>query len=182
MDLPLNIQPILTFRTAIGILILMLVSFTSMEVKAQTEIPTPEAKITEFPEQIGFVNDFEKLFTEEESKFLEDLLAYYEKNVNREIAIITLDSIPEDRDFDQYAIQLSDHWQVGENNDGNGLSLLLSKSLRKIRISTTDKTRDLYLSDEFCKKVIDETMIPEFKKGNYYNGILLGLKELIRIW
>ncbi|MDO6852608.1 TPM domain-containing protein [Cellulophaga lytica] len=150
--------------------------------ETQSEKPNSEIVVSEFPKQIGFVNDFENIFTDEEIKFLDNLLVYYEKNVNREIAVITIDSIPKNTEFDQYAIRISDNWNIGKNNDWNGLTVVLSKKLRKVRISTTDKTRDLYLSDEFCKKVIEETMIPEFKKENYNDGILLGLNELIRKW
>lgn len=172
----------MTFRNIFILLILTFFSCKSAIVETQPEKPKSEIIVSEFPKQIGFVNDFEKIFTEEEIRFLENLLVYYEKNVNREIAVITIDSIPKNTEFEQYAIRISDDWNVGKNNDWNGLTVVLSKKLRKVRISTTDKTRDLYLPDEFCKKVIDETMIPEFKKGNYNDGILLGLNELIRKW
>src|SRR5690606_24519188 len=108
-------------------------------------------------------------------------LSYYKENSNREIAIITIESIPKNTEFDQYAIRISDNCNVGKNNDGNGLTIVLSKTLRKVRISTTEKTRN-YLPDELCQKVIDENMIPEFEKGNYNDGILLGINELIRKW
>ncbi len=172
----------MTFRNIFIILILIFVSCKSAKVETQTEKLKSEISVSEFPTQIGFVNDFENVLTEEEVKFLENLLVYYEKNSNREIAVITINSVPDNTEFEQYAIKMSDNWNVGKNNDGNGLTVVLSKSMRKVRISTTDKTRDLYLSDEFCKKVIDEKMIPEFKKGNYNDGILLGLNELIRKW
>ena len=161
---------------------MIFVSCKSAKVETQTEKQKSEISVSKFPTQNGFVNDFENVLTKEEVKFLENLLVYYEKNSNREIAVITINSIPESTEFEQYAIKMSDNWNVGKNNDGNGLTVVLSKSMCKVRISTTDKTRALYLSDEFCKKVIDETMIPEFKKGNYNDGILLGLNELIRKW
>ncbi|UOX32687.1 TPM domain-containing protein [Flavobacterium sediminilitoris] len=135
-----------------------------------------------FPKQIGFINDFENIFTEAQEDQLTKFLSYYQNTSNREIAVITIDSIPKSMEFDQYAIKISENWKVGKNNNGNGLTVVLSRNLKTIRISTTDKTKQLYLSDEFCKKVIDENMIPEFKKGNYYDGILLGLNELIRKW
>ena len=160
---------------------MIFVSCKSAIVETQTEKPKSEIIVSEFPEQVGFVNDFENIFTEEENKFLENLLIYYEDTSNRQIAVITLDAIPENTEFEQYAIRMSDNWNVGKNNDGNGLTVVLSKSLRKIRISTTEKTR-YYLTDEFCQKVIDENIIPEFKNGKYYDGLLLGLNELIRKW
>jgi uncharacterized protein len=172
----------MTFRNIFLILILIFFSCKTAQVETKIEQPKTELNASEFPKRIGFVNDFENIFTEEDIKFLENLLVNYQDNVNREITVITIDSIPENIEFEQYAIRMSDNWKVGKDNDGNGLSVVLSKSLRKIRISTTDKTRDLYLSDEFCLKVIEENMIPEFKNGNYYDGLLLGLNELIRKW
>jgi len=171
----------MTFRNIFIILILILVSCKSAKVETQTEKPKSEIIVSEFPKQVGFINDFENIFTKEEIKFLDNLLIYYKENSNRQVAVITIDSIPENTEFEQYAIKMSDNWNIGKNNDGNGLTVVLSKSLRKIRISTTEKTR-YYITDEFCQKVIDENMIPEFKNGKYYDGLLLGLNELIRKW
>ena len=145
------------------------------------ENPTYETNILDFPKQVGFVNDFENIFTEEQKVQLTKFLAYYKENSNREIAIITLASFPDNIEFETYAIKMSQNWRVGKDNHGNGLTIVLSKSLRKIRVSTTDKTQ-YYLSDEFCQKVINDNMIPEFKNENYYDGLLLGLNELIRKW
>ena len=136
---------------------------------------------SEFPKQIGFVNDFENIFTTDEIKFLNKMLVYYQKNSNKEFVVITIGSIPGGIDFDDYAIKMSESWKVGKNNDGNGLTIVFSKSLKRVRISTTDKTH-YYLSDEFCNQVINQYVIPEFKKEKYNDGILLGLNEFIREW
>lgn len=171
----------MTLRTILLILILTFFSCKIANVEAQIKEQKSEITVSEFPKQIGFVSDFEKIFTEEQKVQLTKFLTYYKETSFREIAVITIDSIPENIEFDQYAIKLSDNWNIGKNNDGNGLTVVMSKSLRKIRISTTEKTR-YYLTDEFCQKVIDENMIPEFKNGNDYDGILLGLNELIKKW
>ena len=172
----------MTFRPILLILILTFFSCKTAKVETEFKEPKSEITISKFPKQIGFVNDFEKIFTEEQKVQLTKFLTYYKETSFREIAVITIDSIPENIEFNKYAIKLSDNWKVGKDNDGNGLTVVFSKSLRKVRISTTDKTKHLYLTDEFCQKVIDENMIPEFKNGNYYDGILLGLNELIRKW
>ena len=163
---------------------MLLIFISCKSSKEESKIEPQKAEITasEFPQQIGFVNDFENIFTEEQKIQLTKFLKYYKETSFREIAVITIDSIPKNTEFDQYAIEISDNWNVGKDYNGNGLTVVLSKKLRKVRISTTDKTRNLYLSDEICQKVIDENMIPEFKKDNYYDGILLGLNELIIKW
>jgi len=58
---------------------------------------------------------------------------------------------------------------------------VLCNPLRKIRISTGYGTENI-LTDEICQKIIDEKIIPEFKKGNYYEGIEIGIIELIDKW
>jgi uncharacterized protein len=171
-------------RTPKILLILILIFFSCKTAEVETKIENPKAEtnLLKFPKRIGFVNDFENIFSEEEIKFLEKLLVYYEKSSNKEIAVITIGSIPENTEFDDYAIRMSNNWTVGKRNNGNGLTVVLSKSVKKVRISTSDKTKELYLSDELCEKVIYETMIPEFKNGKHYDGVLLGLNELIRKW
>ncbi len=157
-------------------------SCKTAKVEAEFKEPKSEITVSKYPKQIGFVNDFEKIFTEEQKVQLTKFLTYYKETSFREIAVITIDSIPENIEFDKYAINLSENWKIGKDNEGDGLTVVFSKSLKKVRISTTDKTKELYLSDKFCQKVIVENMIPEFKNGNYYDGILLGLNELIRKW
>jgi len=41
---------------------------------------------------------------------------------------------------------------------------------------------ELILTDEICKDVIDQTIIPEFKEGKFYDGIKNGVTELIEKW
>lgn len=148
---------------------------------AQTKRLTGQKDTKLFPKQVGIVNDFENILKPEEIEYIEKMLKMV-NSMDKEVAVITIASLPENLSIDDYAIQLSDHWKIGKKTKGNGLTVVLSKTLRKVRISTTDKTKKLYLSDEFCKHVIDVYMIPDFKDGKYYDGLLLGLDELVRKW
>ena len=168
-------------KIILTILVLTFSSCKSQILDSQLEKTKSETNIFDFPKQVGFVNDFENIFTEEQKTQLTKLLAYYKENSNREIVIITIASVPNNTEFDSYAIKISQNWGVGKDDYGNGLTIVISKSLRKVRISTTDKTQ-YYLTDEFCQKVINENMIPEFKNGNYFDGLLSGMTELIKKW
>ena len=70
---------------------------------------------------------------------------------------------------------------IGLKEKDNGLSIVFSKSLKKIKISTGIGTEKV-LTDVICKKIIDQTIISEFENGDYYNGIEKGLAELITKW
>ncbi|MEP5339638.1 MAG: TPM domain-containing protein [Algibacter sp.] len=134
-----------------------------------------------FPFPIGSVSDYENIFTENQTKSLTDKILEYEQKTTREIAIVSIKSIEPYDNISKYATDLSNEWGIGKTKKDNGLLILFSKSLRKIRISTGHGTEKI-LTDEICKKVIDQTIIPELKNGNYYSGIEKGLAELIVKW
>ena len=97
------------------------------------------------------------------------------------VVIVSIKSIKSYDDFDKYALDLSNNWGVGQKGKDNGLTIVFSKNLKKIRISTGTGTAKL-LSDKECEIIIDETIIPEFKNGNFYDGIEKGLYQLIAKW
>lgn len=159
------------------LLLVLIINFVSYKSLAQeTEIGR-----NLFPEPIGYVNDFENILNKEQETQLTNFLSVYEQNTTNEIAVITINSIEPYSDFEQYAIDLSKSWGVGKREKNNGLTIVFSKSLRKIRISTGTGTEKI-LTDKICKQVIDQIIIPKFKKGEFYDGILLGLAELIKKW
>ncbi|WP_405377578.1 TPM domain-containing protein [Nonlabens sp. Asnod3-A02] len=127
------------------------------------------------------VNDYEFVFTMEQLENLTLKIREFEQNTTNQIAIVSIKSIGKYTDFDKFAIDLSNYNGIGLKEKDNGLSIVFSKNLRKIRISTGIGTEKI-LTDEICKNIIDQTIIPEFKDGNYYNGIEKGLTELIAKW
>jgi uncharacterized protein len=145
------------------------------------EFVSSDLKESGFPKPIGYVNDFENVLTTEQVKKLTELITLYEQKTTNEIAVVTINSIEPYSDFDQYAVDLSKEWGVGKKEKNNGLTIVLSKSLRKIRISTGTGTERI-LTDEICKSIIDQFMVPKFKEGQYYEGISFGLAELLKHW
>ena len=144
-------------------------------------IETIENDTIGFPKQIGYVNDFENVFTKEQISKLENLIRDYENKTTNEISIVTINSIEPYKDISLYTTELANHWGIGKTEKNNGLIILFSNTIRSIRISTGYGTEKI-LTDEICKRIIDKTIIPEFKKGNHYNGIENGIKELIAKW
>lgn len=178
----------LTFR----IVLLTLLTFSGCKSKQinKTELSseTPKIKFTELdlrksdlPKLKREVNDYEFIFTLEQLEKLTLMIREFEKKTTNQIVIVSIKSIGKYSDFDQFAIDLSNYNEVGLKGKDNGLTIVFSKNLRKIRISTGLGTEKI-LTDEICKKVIDQTIIPEFKNGEYFNGIEKGMTELIAKW
>lgn len=61
----------------------------------------------------------------------------------------------------------------------NGILIVFGKKLRKIRI-VVGLGLEEKLTDEEAKKIIDETIITEFKNGNFFEGIQKGLQEVMK--
>jgi uncharacterized protein len=134
-----------------------------------------------FPKPIGYVNDFEHIFTKEENQELENIIADFENKTTNEIAIVTTDNIGDYTDFEKYAFDLSNEWGVGKKGKDNGMTIVFSNKLRKIRINTGTQTGKI-VTNEICDKIMNEKIIPEFKKGEFFIGVKNSLLELIKIW
>lgn len=147
----------------------------------KVEITSSEFEKRLFPKPKGEVSDYEFIFSSEELIALTEIIRDFEKKTSNEIAIVSIETIGNYTDFDKYALDLSNYWGIGQENKDNGLSIIFSKNLKKIRISTGNGTEKI-LTDKICKTVIDEIIIPEFKNGNYYLGISKGLSELLIKW
>ncbi|WP_435263484.1 TPM domain-containing protein [Tenacibaculum sp. nBUS_03] len=156
--------------------------------KTEPNTNPPKVEFSEFdlgksdlPKLKREVNDFEHIFDVEQLEKLTLMIREFEKNTTNQIAIVSIDSIGKYTDFDKFAVDLSNYNGIGLKEKDNGLSIVFSKNLRKIRISTGFGTEKI-LTDKICKNIIDQTIIPEFKNGDYYNGIKKGMVELIAKW
>lgn len=154
--------------------------------ETETKKPTPEFDFSgmeknSFPKPIGIINDYGQIFTESERTELSKILYDYDIETTRQIVVVTIDSIKPYNDIQKYATDLGQTWGVGNAEKNNGLTIVVCNPCRQIGIATGTGT-ELILTDEICKKVIEEKIIPDFKNGEFYNGIKKGVLELIEKW
>ena len=129
----------------------------------------------------GWVNDFEKVFDEEQKKTLENLISNFEKETSIEICIITVDtSMTSNKNFDDYVLEIGRQWGVGKREKNNGIVIGFSKSYRKIRISNGYGIEKL-ISDSETKLVMDEYFIKNFKQNKYYEGTFQGTMAMMNL-
>ncbi len=149
--------------------------------KSTTKIKSSETVKSTFPKPIGIINDYEKIFTESQRTELSKVLYDYDIETTRQIVVVTIDSIKPYQNIQKYATDLGNEWGIGNAEKNNGLTIVVCNPCRQIGIATGLGT-ELILTDEICKNVIDQTIIPEFKNGEFYNGIKNGVTELIEKW
>ncbi|EAQ37920.1 hypothetical protein MED134_14306 [Dokdonia sp. MED134] len=146
------------------------------------KVGTPSKEnLLRFPTPLGVVSDYEGIFSEEQNSSLTKILNDYEEATSREIVIVTIDSITPYHNLKDYSTDLGNEWRIGKVKSNNGLLIVMSKNLRKIRITTGYGTEKI-LTDKICKKIIDSTIIPEFRRGDYYVGVEKGVQALKSKW
>ena len=132
-----------------------------------------------FPNQIGYVNDFEHVFSQQQVKELINLLIKHEKTTSNEIAVVTILTYKPYTTLFDYSLTLANMWGVGKKNKNNGVVLVFGKKIREIRIQVSDGLIKKLTNDE-AKKIVNETIIPNFKKGDFFNATKLGLIQIMQ--
>jgi uncharacterized protein len=134
----------------------------------------------QFPiKALGWTSDFEHIFTKDQILVLDSIISKFEKETTTEIAIVTIDSSWTTKEsFDSLTLAIFRNWGVGKKVKNNGILIGISTKLRKIRIQNGYGIETI-LSDAETKKIIDNTIIPEFKNGNYFEGTKNGLLALM---
>ncbi|MEZ4805313.1 MAG: TPM domain-containing protein [Bacteroidia bacterium] len=132
------------------------------------------------PEPLGWVNDFEHLFTQKQLKSLDKLLSDNERKTSNEIAVITIPSNAVSKvNFDSTVLEIAKAWGIGKKVKNNGILIGISKGHRLIRICNADGITKL-LSDSETKLIIETVFIPNFKKEDYFLGTFSGIQSLIK--
>lgn len=131
------------------------------------------------PAAVGWVNDFEDLFTQPQEHYLEKILEHFEKATSIEISIVTVDSnmVSEDK-FDEFSYRLMKIWGIGKIAKSNGIVICICKDYRRICV-TTDFGIDKYINESDKSKMINKDFVPYFAKNDYYDGTYNGLNALL---
>lgn len=134
------------------------------------------------PDPDGFINDYEKIFSDEEILRLNNLIKNIEKETSVEIGVVTIDTLMVADDlFLEFTLHLARTWGVGKAGLDNGIVIGLSKGYRMIRINNGIGISRL-ISDAETKQVLDNCMLPHFRDGDYFSGIRDGIIEMVKLY
>lgn len=140
--------------------------------KAQFEIPPIPTKQTS-------VYDYSNLLSAQEASNLEEKLIRYSDSTSTQIVVAIINST--DGEYINYlATNWAQEWGIGDAKKDNGVFILLAKNDRKINISTGYGVEHL-LTDKMCSRIIQEFIIPFFKRNDYYGGLDAGSTQVFNV-
>lgn len=125
------------------------------------------------------VNDYANVISQSDKSQLESLLYSLENSTGIQIAVLTIDSL-EGENLEDYSMKVAETWKIGQKGDDNGAILLVAMEERKVRLEIGYGLEDK-LTDTKCGLIIRNIIIPEFRNGNYSEGIFEGVKNMIGI-
>jgi uncharacterized protein len=141
----------------------------ALAARAELAVPPLTARVT----------DLTNTLSPGQRDTLERRLAEFEKRKGSQIAILLVPSTAPEA-IEQYSIRVADAWKLGRKGIADGALLLVAKNDRKLRIEIGRGLEGI-LPDVTAKRIIDDTMVPYFRKGDFYGGIDAGVSQLILV-
>jgi uncharacterized protein len=110
---------------------------------------------------------------------IEAKLADFEAKKGAQIAVLIVPTTaPED--IEQYGIRVEDAWKLGRKKVDDGAYLIVAKNDRRVRIEVSYGLEGA-LSDAVSNRIIDETITPHFKTGDFDGGVEAGVDQMISV-
>ena len=146
------------------ILSLVFLLFTQT-VSAQFDIPA-------IPKEQTSVYDYAGLLSSSEKNSLEQKLVRYSDTTSTQIVVVIIASL-KGENIGLLTPKWAQEWGIGQAKEDNGVFILLARDDRKIWISPGYGVEDK-LTAGIVGEITRNVIIPEFKRGDYYQGLNKG--------
>jgi uncharacterized protein len=110
---------------------------------------------------------------------LESKLAELESQKGSQIAVLVVPTT-QPEEIEQYSIRVADAWRAGRKNIDDGAILLVAKNDRRVRIEV-GRGLEGAMPDAIANRIIDETITPRFKAGDFDGGVEAGVDKMISV-
>jgi len=131
----------------------------------------------EVPPLKGHVNDYAAMLSTASERQLEAVLADFEQKESTQIVVLTIPSLQGDS-LEDFSMRLAETWKIGQKKLDNGAILLIAKNDRKIRIDVGYGLEGR-LTDLLAGRIIRNVIAPQFKSGQFDQGITEGVAAMI---
>ena len=150
---------------------LLLISALCVPVLAAAQIPVPALT--------GHVIDQTATLSPEQKASLEQTLTAFEARKGSQLAVLMVASTaPEE--IEQFALRVAEQWKLGRKKIDDGAIMVIAKNDRAVRIEVGYGLEGA-LGDAVSKRIISETVLPQFKTQDFYGGITAGVGQMISV-
>lgn len=156
------------YYTFIATILTIFTVFVMNVVSAELKVPPLQQRVT----------DLTQTLSHSERQQLESKLVQFENdNANgSQIAVLIIPTLSGES-IEGYATRVFDKWQLGNKEYDNGVLLLIALNDRELRIEVGYGLEGT-LTDLTANQIIRQTLMPNFRTGNYFTGINQALNAI----
>ena len=142
-------------------------------------LQVPSLLALEVPPLKQRVNDTAGMLSTFTKQQLEEILGRLEQTDSTQIVVLTIPSLGGEV-LEEFSIKVADQWKIGKKGLDNGAILLIAKNDRKIRIEVGYGLEGS-LTDLMAGRIIRNVIVPNFKAGNFDQGVIDGVQAMIGV-
>lgn len=136
---------------------------------AQVAVPPLSSRVT----------DLTGALTASQQAALEERLAAFEKRKGSQLAVLLVPTTQPEA-IEQYAIRVAEQWKVGRKGVDDGAILVVALKDRAVRIEVGYGLEGV-LPDVIAKRIVEESIVPRFRNGDFFGGIDAGLSRVMSV-
>ena len=125
-----------------------------------------------------YVTDKTGTLTSTQIKSLESKLAAFEKETSNQL-VVWMEPSLDGNSVEDRSYELAEQNGIGQKDKNNGVLLYIAKNDRKLRIEVGYGLEGA-LTDALSSQIIRKEITPQFKKGNFFEGINAGVDAIIQ--
>jgi uncharacterized protein len=143
---------------------------------ALLQISIPANADPKFPPLTGRVVDDAHLLNPADKASIEADLKALEEKSSDQLVVYTTNSL-QGYPIEDFGYQLGRAWGIGQKGTNNGALLIVAPKERKVRIEV-GRGLEPQLTDLLTKLIVENTILPAFKRGEFSAGIKAGVRDI----
>jgi uncharacterized protein len=125
------------------------------------------------------VTDLTGTLTPDQVAALDAKLRAFEQTKGSQIAVLIVPTT-EPEAIEQYALRVAEAWKLGRKGVDDGALLLVALQDRRVRIEVGYGLEGV-LPDAIANRIIDEDVVPQFRRGDFHGGIATAVDRIMRV-
>jgi uncharacterized protein len=131
------------------------------------------------PPLTGRVVDLTGTLTSDAIASLTQTLRDLEARKGSQIAVLFVPTTQPET-IEQYSLRVANDWKIGRNKIDDGVVIVVAKDDYRLRIEV-GYGLERALTNFTAKHIIDETIVPRFRAGDFAGGISAGVMRIISV-
>lgn len=128
------------------------------------------------PPNDGFVTDAAGILSKSEDAALELELQQYKDQTSNEIAVVILPTLGGEA-IEDVGLDIARKWAVGSKAKNNGILMVIGYAEHQVRFDIGYGLEGA-VPDLVAKGIIESDIVPAFRSGDYYGGIVTAIDSL----